>query len=90
MSVLLLISWLPVTVYAVTNKERNYEAYKVVNYMIPIDMTLNPLMYCYFNQGFRKFVRDVFRWRCVSGKQNDVFQSKTSNSGKGEQTGTYC
>ena len=76
LSVLLTISWLPVTVYAVVYAEKHHTWYRVINYMIPLDMTLSPLTYCYFNVGFRGFVRRVL---CrEASKPGTTFRARTA------------
>ena len=80
LSILLIISWLPVTLYAVVAKQKHYTWYRVINYMIPIDMTLSPLEYCYFNEGFRGFVLRVVSCRCWEDDKRVVLSHQTNHN----------
>ena len=63
LTVLLIPSWTPATVYVVTQKTTNYVYFRTGYYMIPVDSTLSPVMYYWLNAGFREYVREIFSIR---------------------------
>ena len=58
LSVLLIASRLPVNIYAGINRQEHV-LFRIVHYLIAIDTTLSPLVYCYLNAGFQSFVKSV-------------------------------
>ena len=68
LSLLVIIAWTPVTVYAVAVKEKNDAFYRVAHYSIPIDTTLTPLCYYYFNESFRRFVYELVTCNSMSSR----------------------
>ena len=60
LSILLVISWMPVTMYAILVKSKRFYWYRVAHYVLTLDITLSPFLYCYFNKTFRNFACNVF------------------------------
>ena len=79
LSIQQVISWLPVTLYALFVNTKMFYFYRLSLYMVRVDTTFSPISYCYFIKSFRLFVREVVLPSC------EVSRNTGSVTIKGEE-----